>query len=57
MNIKQSKELSRIVMQQTGYSQDYVPRNQQLLDNSQTLALTNKKDSTVEHVATKALNI
>ena len=47
MNVLQSNELSCIVKQQTGYPQNYVPTNQQHLDNPGTLALKNKNDSTV----------
>ena len=36
-----------LVMQQTSYPRNYVPTNQQNIDNLRTLAPTNKHDSTV----------
>ena len=50
MNVKQSNELSNIVMQQTSNPWIYVPTNQEyFVDNLRTLAPTNKStsDSTV----------
>ena len=51
-------ELSNIMMQQTSYPQNYIPMNKQNFDNPSTLALKNKKDSTVHvHISYTPLHL
>ena len=47
LNKVPGNEVSCIVMPQNSYPQNYVPMNQQNIDNPQTLAPKNKYDSIV----------
>ena len=58
MKVKQSNELScNVMQQQTSHPRNHVPTNQQNFDNRWTLALMNKKNSTVcaQHIFTSNL--